>query len=366
MIQLKGEESISCIFDKIINPDELSLVVRGETGFDLATKLMEVFNLVDKYGEIKKTDYFGPNIPIAKYRTYFKKSKISDVALELQKSVTEGTLSINQSDESGIVSFNYMHFYPINVQGKSLNKDKVGYAASFVNQLLYFAFENLSQSAHGIKHIGPLRPDPERIYQNASYGSDMVKKLLNNDLLLEALNSSLENLDIPYKVKVQKIVSDYSSAGEYMALSFIDKRTNTEISGKDIGFGVSQILPIIYESFNLLNGWISLLMIEQPELHLHPRLQLNLANFFVDLIKVHDDGQTPQLIVETHSENLILRIQNLVRQGVLSPDEIQIIYVGSNESTGSWHKEIKLLPDGQLADEWPGGFFTERLEEWGI
>ena len=259
-----------------------------------------------------------------------------------------------------------MWFYPSQVKSRSLNKDKTGYAASFVNQLLYFAFENFSYSASGIKHIGPLRPNPERIYQNDSDGANMVKRLLKNDSLLEALNSTLENLDIPYKVKVQKIVSDYSSAGEYMALSFIDKRTNTEISGKDIGFGVSQVLPIIYESFSLANGWTNLLMIEQPELHLHPRLQLNLANLFVELIKVQDNQQTPQLIVETHSENLILRIQNLVKQGVLSPDEVQIIYVGSNENTGSWHKEIKLLPDGQLADEWPGGFFTERLEEWGI
>ena len=174
MIRLIGEESISLIFDKIINPDELSLVVRGETGFALATKLVEVFNLVDTYSEIKKTDYFGPNIPIAKYRSYFKKSKTSDVALELQKSVTEGTLSINQSDESAIVSFNYMWFYPSQVKSRSLNKDKTGYAASFVNQLLYFAFENFSYSASGIKHIGPLRPNPERIYQNDSDGANMV------------------------------------------------------------------------------------------------------------------------------------------------------------------------------------------------
>jgi AAA15 family ATPase/GTPase len=364
VIELIGEENISLIFDRILNPDELSLVIRGETGFNLASKLVEIYNLVDKYGSIKQTDYFGPNLPISKYRNYFRKFKISDIALELQKSVAERALSI--TNEKDIIFLSSMQFYPENVKNNSLKKDGIRYSALFVNQLLYFAFQNLGESALGFKHIGPLRPNPERIYQNDSDGANMVKKLLNNESLLDVLNSSLENLDIPYKVKVQKIVSDYSSAGEYMALSFVDKRTNTEISGKDLGFGVSQILPIIYESFNMLFGEDNVLMIEQPELHLHPRLQLNLANFFVDMLKVQNNDQPTQLIVETHSENLILRMQNLVKQGVLSPDQIQIIYVGSNENTGSWHKEIKLLPDGQLADEWPGGFFTERLEEWGL
>jgi predicted ATPase len=101
--------------------------------------------------------------------------------------------------------------------------------------------------------------------------------------------------------------------------------------------------------------------VEQPELHLHPKLQAELGELFAEVATAKSPKQ---VIVETHSENLILRVQRLVRDGRLSADQVSVLYVGANAGIGSWIQPIRLSDDGSLMDEWPGGFFPERMAEW--
>jgi predicted ATPase len=133
--------------------------------------------------------------------------------------------------------------------------------------------------------------------------------------------------------------------------------SNEEENLADVGFGCSQILPILVAGYSRPSD--SILIIEQPEIHLHPRAQAELGTFLYDISK-----RNLQLFVETHSEHLLLRLLSYVAEGKLTPDDINVFYVYAKKDT---HKKcVKLMSignDGIFKEKWPEGFFPERLRE---
>ena len=149
-------------------------------------------------------------------------------------------------------------------------------------------------------------------------------------------------------------------------LVLIDKRTNTPVSHRDVGIGVSQVLPVLVSAYASKN---KLLAIEQPEIHLHPALQAELGDVFLESA-LGDSGNT--FLIETHSEHLILRILRRIRettdgelpQGVpeVHPEHVAVLYVQpGREDTEVLH--IPVTADGEFERPWPNGFFAERAEE---
>lgn len=110
----------------------------------------------------------------------------------------------------------------------------------------------------------------------------------------------------------------------------------------DVGFGVSQALPFVVADVSLPNN--SVLLVNQPEVHLHPTGQAQLGNYFVDRLKKR------QYIVETHSEYLINRLRVLAQQGKVDPNEVAIIFFATDRRTKSLVKkyDIQLQKDGSL------------------
>jgi predicted ATPase len=103
----------------------------------------------------------------------------------------------------------------------------------------------------------------------------------------------------------------------------------------------------------------SLITIEQPELHIHPALQAELAELILYSAQVLGN----QVIVETHSEHLALRMQRSVRAGTaFGPEMYSLVYIDA-EDTGSTAQGLPLGPAGQLMSQPPGGWFPERLRE---
>ncbi len=123
----------------------------------------------------------------------------------------------------------------------------------------------------------------------------------------------------------------------------------------DVGSGCGQILSILVAGYSLKKG--SIFVVEDPEIHLHPRAQAELGDFFKDLL-----SNGVQSFVETHSEHFLLRILSYIASGKIKPDDVRIYYVYATEKG----KQIKFLPvdnQGFFKEEWPEGFFPERLEE---
>src|ERR1019366_1814068 len=116
----------------------------------------------------------------------------------------------------------------------------------------------------------------------------------------------------------------------------------------DVGFGVSQALPVLVSFLTANRGQI--VFIEQPELHLHPRAQVALANI---ILQAADRGV--RVVIETHSSLLILALQGLIAEGRIAPDRVSMNWF-TRDNTGQTHvAEAALEKDGSYGD-WPVDF----------
>ncbi len=212
--------------------------------------------------------------------------------------------------------------------------------------------------------LAPVRPSPQSVYNVAEeddqYGSGYVVTLANmaeEDRIqaVSEINRWLKRMDIKYEIAVKKLDD---TLPDHWLLQLYDLSQGSEriaVNPADVGYGISQILPIIVRCVAMKTKTI---LIEQPELHIHPRLQAELGELFKEAVK----QQNHQLLVETHSEHLMLRIQKLIRKGELKPEDVSVLYVSRGED-GSSIQRLRLNSRGMFIDPWPDGFFPERLDE---
>lgn len=123
----------------------------------------------------------------------------------------------------------------------------------------------------------------------------------------------------------------------------------------DVGFGVSQILPVLVLLFYVPEG--STVILEQPEIHLHPAVQAGLADVFIDAIK----RRKVQIILESHSEHLLQRLQRRIAEEVINQEEIKL-YFTSIEEGRSKLTTLELDEYGNIGN-WPKGFFGDAFAE---
>ena len=155
-------------------------------------------------------------------------------------------------------------------------------------------------------------------------------------------------------------------AEDLQDLVLIDKNKKTPVSHRDVGIGISQVLPVLVSAYASKN---KLLAIEQPEIHLHPALQAELGDVFLESA-LGGDGNT--FLIETHSEHLLLRIMRRMREtstGELPdgmpevrPEDVMVLFV-EPDGPQSIVREMPLNERGELVKAWPGGFFEEGLRE---
>jgi hypothetical protein len=230
-----------------------------------------------------------------------------------------------------------------------------------IQQSALFAGQVVEQTLSAMFPLGPFRKPPSRWYiftgttpKDVGYQGHLLPDLLfrNSDLLANA-NEWLKKLDIGYKIKFRG-----GRSSDLFELLLMDSRRKdrVEIGLSDVGFGISQILPFIVQS---LAATDQIITIEQPEVHIHPRLQADLGDLLIESIQ---EPRRNQFIVETHSEHLALRLQRRVREKKLSPSDISIIYV-SRGPNGATVQPLRLDEEGDFMDDFPGGFFPERLDE---
>jgi hypothetical protein len=143
------------------------------------------------------------------------------------------------------------------------------------------------------------------------------------------------------------------------------------VAPSDVGVGISQMIPVIVGCLRSQQG---ILAIEQPELHVHPAIQVGLGDLFIQAVQTSESivGTSKTLLVETHSEHIMLRLLRRIREttedevppGVigLSPDDLSVIYVEGGDG-GVRFRPLRVDREGEFIDRWPKGFFEERAEE---
>ena len=140
-------------------------------------------------------------------------------------------------------------------------------------------------------------------------------------------------------------------------------KSGRKLTPHEVGVGISQVLPVVIAAVGVK---APLVVIEQPELHIHPAVQVEISDLFIS-----ESNDRKFFLIETHSEHLLLRIMRRIRETAeeqapnnakIWPHEVAIYYVESeNGSTQVNH--IGLDQNGRFTNHWPRGFFAERMQE---
>ena len=263
----------------------------------------------------------------------------------------------------------------------------------------------IREALSALSYLGPLRWIPPRFIPegeqfDASWkagGGDAWQRLRREPELLERVNHFLRDvLRSRYRLECQRFAllkpgaasagnapaaSDSARVSEdspqsaaphapgadetITALSIVDAESGLTVSHRDVGTGISQLLPVLV---NAAGSKERLIMIEQPELHLHPALQAELGDVFIESAK--ENGN--KFLIETHSEHLILRLLRRIREtaaGELPPgaialrrEDVAVLYVKPG-AEGSEVIELPVNEEGDFDRPWPDGFFPERARE---
>lgn len=185
-------------------------------------------------------------------------------------------------------------------------------------------------SAYDVLSIAPIRTRPERTYDQSAedYNPEgkhipyTLARILNDDSearqkknLVAILDKFGNDSGLFSQIDVK--VLGRQGADPFQILVNVSGRS---VNLLDVGYGVSQSLPVIIESF--LSPRNKRILIQQPEVHLHPRAQAALGSFFAQLV---EKGRK-EFVIETHSDYIIDRIRQEVASGTVNPDDVEILY----------------------------------------
>lgn len=251
----------------------------------------------------------------------------------------------------------------------SLYKDSLSKKDTSALPILYTLFRVLSSELDKTKYIGPLRETPQRQYSLQDICSDIGVKGENTaNFLGQFYNRSVDTF-LPNCISKETTTLG-NAVKEWATFLGIEKLTidNSDIPGVkitqinigdqnivDVGFGISQVLPILVEGLSIHTG--DTLILEQPEIHLHPKMQMEMTDFLISLAK-----QEKNLIVETHSDHVINRLVRRALEDSALKNIIQIYFIEKDFSNCSTLTKVDI--DETLGiDNAPIGFFDQYASE---
>jgi len=233
--------------------------------------------------------------------------------------------------------------------------------ASFLSDIV-LAFEKLFKN---IYYLGPLRDYPRRSYLWAGEPPQDVGK--NGELAIAALLASRkkEKTDSYYiEQQVAKWLRELGLIYDFQLYELVPNQqyevrvkcteNASEVLITDVGFGVSQILPVLVLCYYAPPG--SILIFEQPEIHLHPSVQSGLSDVFIDVIK----NRNMQIIIESHSEHLLRRLQRRIAEEQINKEDTALYFCQLDDEGNSQLNPLQLDEFGNI-NNWPTNFFGDEM-----
>ena len=218
-------------------------------------------------------------------------------------------------------------------------------------------------------HVPRLRGNPERIYERTASGPSFpgtfekyVATIIadwkgSGDVRLGRLETMLEQLGMTGEVSVRLV--NYAELELLVGrLAEGTSRGQDLVNIADVGFGVSQVLPVLVALLVAERG--QLVYVEQPELHLHPRAQYVLAGIMADAAK-----RGVKVVAETHSALLLLQIRTLLAKGDLDPDLVKLHWFLRDPEDGTTSIHSTVLDENGAFGEWPEDFGDIDLKAEG-
>ena len=229
--------------------------------------------------------------------------------------------------------------------------------------------ELLNRKLRGMIHVPGLRGNPERVYNRTATGPDFAGTFEHyvatiiaqwqeqKDDQLQALETMLAALGLTQEISA-KYSNDTQIELQVGRLPKAERDGSDLVNIADVGFGVSQVLPVLVALLVAKKG--QLVYLEQPELHLHPRAQYALAKILAETAK-----RGVKLVVETHSALLLLQVQTLVANGKLDPNLVKLHWFLRNSEDGTTAVKSADLDENGAFGDWPEDFGDVELKAEG-
>lgn len=220
-------------------------------------------------------------------------------------------------------------------------------------------FDTLSDGDKRLNFIGSFRLQPERAYYQRAvlqnkvgvFGENHIEQISEWETRrspeFDELKSILRGMNLMRTMRSRKL-----RGGRFEYRVQVASR-GTWASLPDVGFGISQFLPVVVADLQLPRR--STLMVAQPEIHLHPSAQAAMADYFVNQVKEREN----QYILETHSEYLLNRVRLAIVKGEIDPSDVSVYYF-ENSTDGSIVHQVEFTLDGQIKNA-PEGFFKTYM-----
>ncbi len=246
------------------------------------------------------------------------------------------------------------------LRAKSMNLPK--------NQLS-FEFENLFSHVY---YLGPTRVHPQRLYhwqgthpkkidQSGSEAIDAVlsagvRKLKSSNredatLIEDRISEWLQKMDLAHSFRV---IPTSSLDDQNYEVRLQKSPSSAEVTLADIGYGLADVLPMLVYCYYVEEG--STLILEQPGIHLHPKVQSELADFFIEVV----DERKLQILVESHSEHLLTRLQRRIAEKQI-PEENVALYFCRNNDGASTIEKLEVDEESGDIKNWPENFFGDVM-----
>ncbi|MCA0445911.1 MAG: AAA family ATPase [Bacteroidetes bacterium] len=219
----------------------------------------------------------------------------------------------------------------------------------------YFGEEN-------INYVSPLRAHPKRYYFLDKAKINTYLDTLDGDALAEILkeNSSIKKQVNDWLKKFNLNIEVTNPQDILHKLTINQNQLQLDIT--DVGFGISQVLPVIIQGFLSFDD--SITVIEQPEIHLHPKMQADLADLFISIVskKKGRNNRSKNLIIETHSEYLLKRLRRRISEGAIKASDVAIYVVKKNEDISLDNSILEELNIGDKGNfKYPEEFYGGDL-----
>ena len=222
----------------------------------------------------------------------------------------------------------------------------------------------IRRELEGIVYLGPLRRKPERDYvwnrskpgSVESDGHKVMEALLASAYLrsedqgetLKGVSHWLSRMSLAERLEVRQV-------GRSSRYELVIHKDGVTANLRDVGIGVSQVLPVLTVAYFVAPG--STVLLEEPEIHLHPLAQSILAEMFVEV----SSKRKVQFIVETHSEHLFRRLQTLIARGQTDVDRCQMLFV-ERDGANAVLRKLNVDEFGTVLN-WPDKFFGDSAGE---
>ncbi len=232
--------------------------------------------------------------------------------------------------------------------------------------------EELARYFSGIRYLEPLRASAQRYYRRQELAIDEIdSKGANVAMFLDSLSGSEKRAFEEWTQEHFGVIISTANEGGHIALKLKEANGTSATNLADMGFGFSQVLPIAVQlwssmiseqgrpRFRRRTGITTCLVIEQPELHLHPEYQARLADIIAAAMFDQQGGRMGKLsvVAETHSPNLINRLGQLIEKGKLNKEDVQVVVFDKPKADSVTHVTISNFDEKGFLQNWPYGFF---------